>query len=204
MLGTMGQHSRHQCLVYEGSPSAHLPALAAVIRDKLNENHRCLYLGSPSMVAGLRSYLFPAGVNVSDEVMKGSLILSSDKDHLQNGIFDIDRMLRMLDHAVAQALGDGYQGLWATGDMSWELGPENDFSKLLEYEWRLEEYFQKQPALSGICQYHADTLPLEVVRQGLLTHRAIFINETLSWLNSQYVGRDTILRKGDSSEQSST
>jgi DcmR-like sensory protein len=136
--------------------------------------------------------------------MKGSLILSSDKDHLQNGIFDIDRMLRMLDHAVAQALGDGYQGLWATGDMSWELGPENDFSKLLEYEWRLEEYFQKQPALSGICQYHADTLPLEVVRQGLLTHRAIFINETLSWLNSQYVGRDTILRKGDSSERSST
>lgn len=198
----MEHHSRHQCLVYEGAPSAHLPALAAVIRDKLKENHRCLYLNSPAMVAGLRSYLFPAGVNASDEVMKGSLILSSEQGHLQNGRFDIDRMLRMLDHAVDQALANGYQGLWATGDMSWELGPEKDFSKLLEYEWRLEEYFQKQPALSGICQYHTDTLPLEVVRQGLLTHRAIFINETLSWLNSQYRERDTTSSKGESSEQS--
>jgi hypothetical protein len=186
----MAQQSRHQCLVYEGSPSAHLPALAAVIRDKLNENHRCLYLNSPPMVAGLRSYLFPAGVDVHREVMKGSLVLSSETGHLENGRFNTDRMLGMLHDAVNQALSEGYDGLWATGDMSWELGPEKDFSKLLEYEWRLEEYFRKQPALSGICQYHTDTLPLDIVRQGLLTHRAIFINETLSWMNDQYIERD--------------
>ena len=34
-----------------------------------------------------------------------------------------------------RALDDGYSGLWATGDMSWEFGPAKDFSMLLEYEW---------------------------------------------------------------------
>jgi hypothetical protein len=164
----------------------HLPALVSLIRQKLKENTRCLYLNSPPMVAGLGSYLFAAGVDVSQEVMKGSLVLSSDQGHLQNGRFDIDRMLQMLADEVDRALNEGYQGLWASGDMSWEFGPEKDFYKLLEYERRLEELFLKHPTISGICQYHTDTLPPETVQQGLSTHPAIFINETLSQLNPNY------------------
>ncbi|HKU51372.1 MAG TPA: MEDS domain-containing protein, partial [Nitrospira sp.] len=125
------------------------------------------------------------------EVLKGTLILSSGDGHLLNGGFDIDRMLGSLNDAVSLAVAEGYQGLWATGDMSWEFGPKRDFSKLLEYEWGLEELFEKQQALSGICQYHTDTLPRAMVRQGLLTHRGIFINETLSRLNSHYVRRES-------------
>jgi hypothetical protein len=185
----MRQSPRHQCLIYEGSPAPHLPALTALIRQKLNENKRCLYLNSVPMVAGARSYLYAAGVDVPKEVTRGRLVLSSDKTHLTNGRFDIDRMLTMLTDAVAQALKDGYHGLWATGDMSWEFGPTKDFSRLMEYEWRLEDLFEKQPALSGICQYHADTLPREVVRYGLMTHQSIFINETLSRLNAYYTAR---------------
>ena len=66
-------------------------------------------------------------------------------------------MMHTLEDALGRALNEGYDGLWATGDMTWELGPERDFSRLLEYEWRLEEFFRKHPALGGICQYHADT-----------------------------------------------
>jgi len=65
----MGHISRHQCLIYEGSPARHLPALVSVIQQKLKEDNRCLYLNSPPMVAGLRSYLFAAGVDVPKEVM---------------------------------------------------------------------------------------------------------------------------------------
>ena len=183
--------ARHQCLIYEGSPAGHLPALAATIRQKLTENYRCLYLNSPPMVTGLRSYLFAKGVNVPEEVLKGSLILSSGDGHLLNGSFDIDRMLDSLNNAVTQALVEGYQGLWATGDMGWEFGPKKDFSKLLEYEWGLEELFERQQALSGICQYHTDILPREMVRQGLLSHRGIFINDTLSRLNPHYLRRES-------------
>ena len=187
----MQQVARHQCLVYKGSPAAHLPKLSTLIRQKLNENYRCVYLNKPLMVAGMRAHLFAVGINVTQEEMKGSLAMSSDTGYLLNGHFDIDRMLRTLEDALDQALNDGYEGLWASGDMDWEFGPERDFSKLLEYEWRLEEFFQERPAISGICQYHADILPHKVLRQGLLSHQSVFINETLSRLNPHYVEQES-------------
>lgn len=187
----MESASRHQCLIYEGSPARNLAALAAVVRQKLNENYRCLYLNSPPMVAGMRCYLAAAGLDVVDEVGKASLVLSSDQRHLVKGRFDVDQMMCTLEDALNQALYDGYDGLWATGDMTWELGAQRDLSKLLEYEWRLEEFFRKHPVFGGICQYHADTLPREVLRQGLLTHPSIFVNETLSRINPHYLRADS-------------
>ena len=182
--------ARHTCLIYEGSPSRHLSGLAALMRQKLNENFRCLYLNSPVMVAGIRCYLAAAGIDIAHEVEKTSLVLSSDLRHLIKGRFDVDRMMRTLEDALSQALNDGYDGLWASGDMTWELGPQKDFSRLLEYEWRLEEFFHTHAALGGICQYHADTLPREVLRQGLLTHPLMFVNETLSLINPHYLSPD--------------
>jgi hypothetical protein len=178
---------RHQCLVYEGAPSRHLPALVAVTREKLKQNYRCLCLNSRPMVAGMRSYLAAAGVDVAREVGKASLVLSSDQHHLDDGRFDVERMMQALEDAFHQALSDGYEGLWATGDMTWEMGPEKNFSKLLEYEWRLEKFFQEHPEFCGICQYHADTLPREIMRQGLLVHPSIFVSETLSLVNPHYM-----------------
>jgi hypothetical protein len=33
-------------------------------------------------------------------------------------------MMGTLEDALEQALVDGYGGLWATGDMNWEMGRE--------------------------------------------------------------------------------
>lgn len=178
---------RHQCLIYEGPPSQQLPSLAALIKRKLHEGHRCLYLNSRPMVAGIRSCLASVGIDVVSDLAKDRLVLSSESVASANGGFDIDMMLHKLEDALDQALDDGYKGLWATGDMTWEFGAEKNFAKLMEYEYRLEELFSKRQELCGICQYHQDTLPREVPRKALLTHRMIFINETLSRLNPHYV-----------------
>jgi hypothetical protein len=178
---------RHQCLVYDGSPSRQLPMLAAMVQQKLAEDYRCAFLNSPPMVAGIRSYLAASGVDVTREIERGSLVLTSDRDYLAQGQFDTERMIFMLNDALIQALDDGYRGLWATGDMTWEFGPEKNFTKLADYEWKLEEFFRRNPCLGGVCQYHADTLPRGVMRQGLAAHPALFVNETLSRINPHYL-----------------
>lgn len=178
---------RHQCLFYEGAPLLHLPALARVIRTKLEQNYRCLYLNSRPMVLWMRSYLDTEGVDVEQEVARGSLILESEQRHLVNGRFEIDRMLQMLQDALAKARSDGHAGLWATGDMSWEMGPEKNLAALFEYERRLEEFLSMHPDMGGICQYRSDVLPREAVREGFVTHRSIFINETLSMVNPHFL-----------------
>src|SRR5690242_3502852 len=96
--------SRHHCLIYEGAPSKHIATIWPWIIDKLNTNHRCLYLNSPAMVAGMRSHLTAAGVDVMKETERGALILSSDQGHLLNETFDVDGMLAMLGNALNQAL----------------------------------------------------------------------------------------------------
>lgn len=178
---------RHQCSVYDGSPSKSLPGLATTICRHLNEQYRCLYLHNSAMVTEMRSLLLSGGIDVTRLVTQGDLVLLSASDHLLDGQFHIERMVGMLRNAVNQALKDGYRGFFVTGDMSWEFGLEKDFSKLVEYEWQLEDLFREQPALSGICQYHVDTLPAEVLRQGLATHPSLYINATLSKLNPHYV-----------------
>ena len=178
---------RHRCFIYEGAPSRNLGALAAMVRKKLAEDYRCMYLNSEPMVAGMRSYLAATGLDIAHEAKRGSLVFSSGQGHLVDGRFDMDRMLEGLAGALEQALKDGFAGLFATGDMSWEFGPDRDFSKLVEYEWRLEEFFHEHEQLSGICQYHANTLPAEAMRHGVLIHPAIFVNETLSLINPRFL-----------------
>jgi hypothetical protein len=178
---------RHQCLIYDGSPAKMLPVIAAQVRDKLNEKFKCLYLNSPAMVAGMKSYLYAAGVNVREAEADGSLILSSEPSPLKARQFDVQQMLDKLEQLVNLSLNEGYCGLWATGDMSWEMGTDRDLKRLLEYEWKLEQLFEKYPGLSGICQYHADTLPRDLVCHSLLVHPAIFINDTLARANSSYI-----------------
>ena len=94
--------------------------------------------------------------------------------------------MRTLEDSLRQALRDGYEGLWATGDMTWEMGSEKDFSKLLDYEWQLERFFQSHPEMGGICQYRADLFPRPLMGQALRMHPAIFLNETLSRVNPYY------------------
>ena len=178
---------RHQCMIYAGAPSRQLAALAQVTRDTLNRNYRCLYLNSPPMVAGMRSYLAATGVDVEQALAAEHLVLSSVQSHLVDGAFDPDRRIDTLAEALATALSDGYAGLFATGDMTWEMGPRQDFSRLLSYEWKLERFFRDHPQLSGICQYHADHLPQAVLRQGLASHPALFVNATLSRINPHYL-----------------
>jgi hypothetical protein len=182
----MEPESRHQCLIYDGAPSRKLHILATILQRKLNEGYRCLYLNSAPMVAGMRSTLSAMGIEVALEVSKTSLVLSSEPVSPDSG-FDGEAMLRNLEDSLDQALNDGYKGLWATGDMTWEFGPGRDFSKLLEYEWGLEELFRRRKELSGICQYHQDTLPQDAMRQSLLTHPTIVINETLNRINPHYL-----------------
>lgn len=182
----METESRHQCLIYDGPPSEKLPMLAAIIKRKLDEGYRCLYLNSAPMVAGLGSTLAALGVDVVAETTKEHLILSSEPVTAGEQ-FNCKALLDKLENTLDKALKDGYKGLWASGDMTWEFGPSKDFSKLLKYEMKLEELFSRRKELCGICQYHKDTMPVDGMRQSLLIHPHLVVSDTLTRVNPFYL-----------------
>ena len=182
----MEHELRHQCLIYGGAPSQKLSILAAIVQRRLDEGYRCLYLNSAPMVAGMRSTLAAAGIDVASELEKSRLIMSSEP--VSSGRdFNCEAMLAKLENSLDQAMTDGYKGLWASGDMTWEFGAGRDFSKLLEYELGLEQLFRRRNSLCGICQYHMDTLPHDVMQQSLLVHPGVVISDTLTRINPHYL-----------------
>jgi hypothetical protein len=184
---------RHQGFMYHGSPSRQIPMIAAVIKARLEQKHRCLYFDSEQMVAGLRSHLAQIGIDVAGETAKNSLVFSSELNHLsEDQTFDVHRMIAALEDALNQTLRDGYVGLWASGDVAWEFGPKVDFGQLFEYEMRLEDFMCTHAEMSGICQYHASVLPFDAMQTGHEMHPSFFINETQSRLNPAYMARNRV------------
>lgn len=178
-------------MIYEGAPSSHLGSIKATLLQKLKANYRCLYLNSPPMVAGMRWHLAAAGLDLDEQTSRGALILSSEQGHLVEGKFDVEGMLAALRDALQKAVADGYAGLWAAGDMTWEFGSEANLPKLLEYERRLEEFMQKHTRMCGVCLYHRDTLPSHAIQTALETHPAVYVSATLSQLNPLYLAATT-------------
>jgi signal transduction histidine kinase len=162
--------------------------------DGLADNWRCLYLGSPDAVRMVDTALVARGVDTSRESKRGALVLSSDRSHLDGGAFDPRAMIESLSDSVDVALRDGFEGLCATGDMRWELGDDESFDRLLEYEALLERVIQ-QKALRGVCQYRRDILPFRAVRDALLTHSAAYLGDALNLDNLFYMPPD--LHLGD-------
>jgi hypothetical protein len=180
--------TRHQCLFNDGSPSLQVEAIAACIKRQLTDDYRCSYMNSEPMLAVMRNYLAAIGIDAAQECSRGSLVLTSDRGHLDPDLsFNIERMLNRLEWALELALRDGFAGLFASGDVAWEFGPRKDFSGLLEYEWRVERFVREHPQFAGVCQYHLGALPPEAWRAGAIVHEAIFLDETLSVPNPNYI-----------------
>ena len=190
--------SRHKCLIYDGDPSEQLPVVVPLLVDGLTDNWRCLYLGSPDMVELVQSALADRGVDTEREGKRGALVFSSDRSHLVDGRFEPQAMVDGLCVSIDEAVKEGYGGLCATGDMKWELGTDDNFDRLLEYEARLEQVFRERP-LRGICQYRRDSVPSHAVRTALLAHRSAYVGDVLNRDNLYYVPPELLLDTGEAS-----
>lgn len=190
-----GGASRHKCLIYDGDPSEQLPVVVPLLKDGLERNWRCLYLGDPDMVMMVDTALVANGLDTTRETHRGALTLSSDRSHLVGGAFQPAAMIDGLCTMIDAAVRDGYEGLCATGDMRWELGDDRNFDRLIEYEALLEQVFQEKP-LRGVCQYHRDVLPPQAVRDALITHRSAYIGNMLNRDNLFYIPPELLLEGG--------
>lgn len=180
--------SRHKCLIYDGDPSEQLPVIVPLLMEGLESRRRCLYLGDPPTVRMVEGALGAKGLDVGALIRRKALLFSSDRSHLDKG-FDPRAMVDMLCGLIDDAVRDGFQGLCATGDMRWELGPDAHFDRLLEYETLLDRVFLEKP-LMGICQYHRDTVPARAVQEALMTHPSAYIGGALNQDNLFYIPPD--------------
>jgi hypothetical protein len=177
LAGEPFRHGDHVCALFT-SPEEQLTVAAAFIADGLRGHERCLFAGaSDATLAQFRSALRAQGIDADAAHDRGSLILlTSAEAHLPDGRFNSERMLRMLNDTVEQALDDGYVGLRTCGDMTWLLDEPAGSADVMEYEALVTQLFKDVRAL-GMCQYDARRLPPRLLAYGLGTHPTVVIDQ---------------------------
>lgn len=164
-----------------------------MMATSLQDNWRCLYLGDPESVHMVGSALTAKGVNTMRESDRGALIFSSEREHLDGGKFEPSAMIDGLCQMIDEAVADGYNGLWATGDMMWEMGSDENFDYLTEYEALLEQVFRTKPLL-GVCQYRKDVLPNRAIKEALMTHPNVFVGQEYTQENLYFMPPEFFLQ----------
>lgn len=166
----------HICVAYD-SPEEQLAVAVAFISDGLRRNERCLYAADSQKALGaFRAALTAAGFDAAAAEREGRLLLlTKDLAHLQQGRFDCERMLQMLNDSVEAALNAGYLGLRTCGDMSWLLDNAPGSEQVVEYEALLNQFFASVRAL-GMCQYDRARLPQGLLDHALDTHPSLVLD----------------------------
>jgi len=185
-------HGHHACLFFS-SPEDQAATTVPFLAIGLERGERCVYVGDPASVDFIGRGLAEADIDVAQEVRRNRLVLSSDRDYLDAGVFSTDKMLGFLQQAYDAAIGDGHTALRAAGDVAWEVGPRHDFADLVYYETLLDVFFLGK-RMVGMCQYPRQSCPPEVLAGILNTHRIAAIDGTVC-SNFHYVPPELLLEK---------
>lgn len=169
---TVGRLERgdHACVIY--STGEELSAIVSdYLVDGLRAGERCWYVAGDDETAAIRIALRERGVDCKMEAQRGALKLIPAEEAylLRGGGFEPEHTMRVFNDAIEEALVDGFNGFRAAAEMSWALDPRAGTDRLISYEALLRSLFRSSPA-TGLCLYHRDSMPLQVLGAALATH----------------------------------
>jgi signal transduction histidine kinase len=163
------QPGDHLCCLY-ASEEEHRALLSPFLRQGLERHEKVLYIVDGHTAGQILAYLSADGVEVNQYLQRGQLaVLSSDHAYMQGGQFDPERMMALLRSETDRAVGERYNALRVSGEMSWALKGLPGSERIAEYEARLNTFFPGSRCLA-ICQYDRRRFDPRVLLDVLETH----------------------------------
>jgi hypothetical protein len=147
----------HVCALFNDRDEEYR-VLTSFYREGLEWGEKALHIINPAWEAEHRRRLQAEGLDTSAALDRGQLELASCYDlYLQNGAFDKDRMLGMVDAAIAAGKAAGYPRSRIMGNMGWVFEDHPGSDQLIEYEVEVNAVLQRtqQPA---VCVYDVHQL----------------------------------------------
>lgn len=161
--------SSHICWFYE-TEEEHRTLATTFLLQGLEGREKVVYITDVHPVATIMGYLQDSGVDAEAAVARGQLLfLTSDEAYLQDGVFDPERMLALLQQNMRQALDEGYIGLRITGEMTWALREWPGSDQLRWYEAQVNNALSGFPCIA-LCQYDRRQFPPEVLQDLVWSH----------------------------------
>jgi PAS domain S-box-containing protein len=183
----------HICSIYEsrGEP---LAVSVRFIIDGLARGERCNYIVDDTTVEEVVQALAAAGVDVEHERQRRALqIVTSQEIRLSIGEFVPQALFDFIRQAEAEALADGFTGLRQMGEMTWVLGPESGFDRLIEFESLVDQWLANSKTM-GMCHYNRRRFDAPCIHDVLRTHPLVLLGDQVC-RNPYYEPPELVLRK---------
>ena len=189
------QPGDHLCCLYE-TDEQHKALLTPFLRQGIERGEKVRYIVDNRTEKTILGYLLEDGFEVGPHLQSGQLgILRFDETYVRRGTFDPDEMINLLEAETIKALAEGYNALRVTGEMTWTLRGLPGSERLIEYEAKLNHFFDNNRCLA-ICQYDVRLFSPELLLGVLTTHPVAAIGTEL-YKNFYYISPADFVR-GDS------
>ena len=160
--------------------------VAPYLSEGLRRGERCWFLPSAKGHVGVRLGLVKQGIDVDREVRRGALVFAdSTAAYAVRGRFDAEETMAVFGAAIEDALNDGFTGFRAAAEMSWVMDVEGGEERIVTYEALLKSLFSNGHA-TGLCLYHRDRMPRNVIDGALATHPIVHAPRTGYQRNPYY------------------
>ena len=146
----------HLCLLYESEAEILAPVIP-FIQKGIALGERCVYLNAGEEM--LERVLKNAVAAQKNDI--GALMLLPVRETwLQDGVFDAERVMGLLDSLCSRAVEDGFKGTRIICDMGWAEGKVLRGALLIEFEMGLNS-FAARHEVTLLCLYNRGSFSAE-------------------------------------------
>ncbi|MBI4637220.1 MAG: GAF domain-containing protein [Candidatus Rokubacteria bacterium] len=196
-MEALGLHE-HLCLIHE-TPEERLAVAVPFIATGLARGEQCVYIAEENTIDTVVAAIRAGGIDVDAVLRSGALrVLTQESTYLEQGVFDPDRMIRLLAETVESAKALGFSALRVTGDMTWTARAAPGAERLLEYEAKVNELLARSD-ITALCQYDRQRVPPRIMPRVLEAHPRVVFEGRLC-ANFYYVPPEESLTPDASSE----
>src|SRR6266581_2662284 len=169
----------HFCLFYE-TTSDLLEITVSYCKAGLENQEFCLWVvAEPLTVEDAKLAMRRAVSDFDRYFAEQSIEIVAARDwYLQDGVFDLNRVIRGWNEKLAHASARGYAGVRVTGDTAWV--ERKDWKEFCEYEESLNQAVANQH-LAILCTYPLAACGAAEILDVVRTHQFAVTNRRANW-----------------------
>jgi hypothetical protein len=192
-------HSAHICAFFD-SEKQEYECLVPYFAEGLARGEQVVTIRDSAKCGAHIDRLRASGaIPVADAMKSNRLrVVASEETYLQNGVFEVDRMYRMIKTTLEEADREGFTRVRTCGDMSWALRDMPGTEELMQYESQVNQLIVEHDC-TLMCTYDVNRFSGRAIMDVLATHPAVLLGDRI-YENPYYQAPreflQTLLRRG--------
>lgn len=172
-------HSAHICAFFDSARQEY-DCLVPYFAEGLARREQVVTIRDAGTCAEHVQRLRESGaIPVDDAIRHNRLrVVASEETYLKDGVFEVDRMYRMIKDTLEEAGRQGFSRVRTCGDMSWALRDMPGTEELMQYESRVNQLIGEHDC-TLMCTYDVNRFSGRAIMDVLATHPLVLLGDRI-------------------------